>query len=58
MHQDINFALVLLVAGTALFLRLRSLWALAAGATATLVHGALDRGYLQVWLPGAPGSVT
>ena len=53
-HQGINFALVLLVAGAALFLRLRSLWALAAGATATLVHGALDRGYLQVWLPGAP----
>ena len=53
-HQGINLMLVLLLIGAALALRMRSLWALATGAAAALAHGALDRGYLQVWLPDAP----
>ncbi|MBF5003683.1 histidine kinase [Diaphorobacter sp. NR2-3-3-1] len=50
-HQGINLVLVLLIIGAALVLRKRSLAALAVGATTTLIHGAADRGYLQLWLP-------
>ena len=51
LHQGINLMLALLIIGAALALRLRNLAAMAVAAMAVLVHGASDRGYLQVWLP-------
>ncbi|MDR0226685.1 MAG: histidine kinase [Burkholderiaceae bacterium] len=50
-HQGINLMLALLIIGAALALRMRNLTAMAVAAVAVLVHGAADRGYLQVWLP-------
>jgi signal transduction histidine kinase len=50
-HQGINLMLALLIIGAALALRMRNLAAMAVAAIAVLIHGASDRGYLQVWLP-------
>lgn len=50
-HQGINLMLALLIIGAALALRLRKLAAMAVAAIAVLIHGASDRGYLQIWLP-------
>lgn len=50
-HQGINLMHALLIIGAALALRMRSLAAMAVASVAALVHGAADRGYLQVWLP-------
>lgn len=50
-HQGINLMHALLIIGAALALRIRSLSALAVASVVCLVHGAADRGYLQLWLP-------
>ena len=50
-HQGINLMLALLIIRAALALRLRKLAAMAVAAIAVLIHGASDRGYLQIWLP-------
>ncbi len=54
LHQGVSLALTLLIAGAALLLRMRKLVAMTAAAAATYLHGAVDRGYLQVWWPEAP----
>ncbi len=50
-HQGINLMHALLIIGAALALRMRSLVAMAVASLAVLLHGAADRGYLQLWLP-------
>ncbi len=50
-HQGINLMLALLIIGAALAWKMRSLTAMAVAAVAVLIHGASDRGYLQIWLP-------
>ncbi len=51
LHQGVGLALTLLLTGAALVLRMHKLVALAAAAGAAWLHGAADRGYLQLWLP-------
>ena len=51
LHQGINLMHALLIIGAALALRMRSLAALALASVVCLMHGAADRGYLQLWLP-------
>ena len=53
LHQGVSLALTLLLAGAALVLRMRPLAAMATAAAAAFLHGATDRGYLQVWLPAS-----
>lgn len=53
LHQGVSLALTLLLAGAALVLRQRQLAALATAAAAAFLHGAADRGYLQLWLPAS-----
>ncbi|MDR0226686.1 MAG: histidine kinase [Burkholderiaceae bacterium] len=51
MHQGVNLVLTLLLGGTALALRMRSLKAMTLLAFVVLVHNANVRGYAQLWLP-------
>ena len=53
MHQGVNLVLTLLLGGTALALRMRSLQAMTLLAFVVLVHSANVRGYAQLWLPEA-----
>ncbi|WP_423458516.1 7TM-DISM domain-containing protein [Ottowia sp. VDI28] len=53
LHQGINLMHALLIIGAALALRMRSLAALAVASVVCLMHGAADRGYLQLWLPAS-----
>lgn len=53
LHQGVNLFHALLMLGAALALRLRGLVAVTVSAWVTLIHGAGDRGYLQLWLPSA-----
>ena len=52
-HLGVNLLLVLLIFGASLVLRQRSLALLALGAAIMLEHGAVDRGFLPLWLPAS-----
>ena len=52
-HQGVNLVLTLLLGGTALALRMRSLQAMALLALVVLVHSTNVRGYAQLWLPAS-----
>ncbi len=52
-HQGINFMHALLIIGAAIALRMRTLVAMATASVIFLLHGAADRGYLQLWLPAS-----